>query len=363
MKKLLILLIIPLFLTGCFDYQELNERAIVSGLAIDLKEEDFEVTLEILNSKKSDSDKESTEKTYYVKGTGKTLSEAIQLANLKVSKDAYYSHLKVMVISEEIAKEKMEAIIDYLLREPNIRNIFIPVLAEGCKASDILETTSTANPVSSETIQSLLENNIASNHLALKLDFEEFADALVDKRKDAVLNTLKKEEENLVLSGIAAFEGYKMKTILNSNEAATYLVLKNESDNRYLKTLCNKEEKKYITIDLYENKHTDISFKENKILVKSDLKASIIDDECKFDFRNPENYPKVEELFKNVIKEEYENLFKKIKENKTDILGINEANYKKERKDLTNWYQYEVNYKYTIDINKNGLIFKVTHDK
>ena len=30
MKKLLLLLIIPLFLTGCYDYQELNNRAIIA---------------------------------------------------------------------------------------------------------------------------------------------------------------------------------------------------------------------------------------------------------------------------------------------------------------------------------------------
>jgi len=363
MKKLLLLLIIPFFLTGCFDYQELNQRAIVSGIAIDYKDDEFLVTLELLNSKKSDSEKESTEKTYYIEGNGKTISEALQNANLKVSKDAYYAHLKVMILSEKIAKQKMDKILDYFLREPNIRNIFIPVLADGTDANVILKTTTTENPVSSEAIQNLIENNKASDHIALEMDFEKFADALVDKRKDAVINTIKKEEKALVLTGIAAFEEYQMKTLLNKEEAATYLVLKNESDARYIKTFCNEQEEKYIMIDLYENKKTDIEYKENKILIKSDLKASIIQDDCNYDFRDPNTYPKVEELFYKVIDEEYKNLVKKLQQNKTDILGINEASYKKERKELANWYQLDVSVKTTLDINKNGLIFKVTNDK
>ena len=363
MKKIFFLIIFIFFLTGCYDYQELNSRAIVSGIGIDYKEDEFEVTLEILNTKKSESEQENTEKTYYVVGSGKTIAEAILTANLKVSKDPYYSHLKVMVISEDVAKGKLQEIVDYLLREPNIRNIFIPVLAEGTSSNSILKTISKANPVSSEAIENLVENNKASNHIALDMDFEKFIDSLVDLRKDAVINTIKKEEDQLVLGGIATFKGYEYKNILNEEEAALYMVLKNKSDSSYVKTKCDSREDKYIMIHLYENRNTDIEFKEDKILVKSNLKASIIEDECGFDFRNPESYPKVQELFDSVLKDKFHELLLKLKKDQTDILGINEANYKNERKELTDWYQKDVDVQLSLDINKNGLIFKVKHDK
>ena len=38
MKKIWIILILPFFLTGCYDYQELNNRAVIAGIAIDYKE-------------------------------------------------------------------------------------------------------------------------------------------------------------------------------------------------------------------------------------------------------------------------------------------------------------------------------------
>ena len=50
MKKIWILLILPFFLTGCYDYQELNNRAVIAGIAIDYKEEEFFIDLEILNN-------------------------------------------------------------------------------------------------------------------------------------------------------------------------------------------------------------------------------------------------------------------------------------------------------------------------
>ena len=80
MKKIIFILLIPLFLGGCYDYQELNDLAIISGIAIDY-EDDYEVTFEVLECQK-----ENDEKTSYVKATGKTISEAFANASLKIPK-------------------------------------------------------------------------------------------------------------------------------------------------------------------------------------------------------------------------------------------------------------------------------------
>ena len=41
MKKLWVIIFLTFFLTGCFDYQELNTRAIISGIAIDYENEEY----------------------------------------------------------------------------------------------------------------------------------------------------------------------------------------------------------------------------------------------------------------------------------------------------------------------------------
>ena len=51
MKKLIVLGLLLVFFTGCYDYVEINEMAIVYGVAIDLKDEEYHVTFEILNKK------------------------------------------------------------------------------------------------------------------------------------------------------------------------------------------------------------------------------------------------------------------------------------------------------------------------
>ena len=51
MKKFILLLLIPLFLGGCYDYNGLNDLAIISGIAIDYEDDEFKVTFEVISTK------------------------------------------------------------------------------------------------------------------------------------------------------------------------------------------------------------------------------------------------------------------------------------------------------------------------
>ena len=53
MKKILVLLI-PFILCGCWNYKELNQLAIVSGMAIEKENDEYVLTAQIINSQKSD---------------------------------------------------------------------------------------------------------------------------------------------------------------------------------------------------------------------------------------------------------------------------------------------------------------------
>ena len=49
MKKILVLLI-PFILCGCWNYKELNQLAIVSGMAIEKENDEYVLTAQIINS-------------------------------------------------------------------------------------------------------------------------------------------------------------------------------------------------------------------------------------------------------------------------------------------------------------------------
>ena len=67
MKKIIIIIFIFL-LTGCFNYTELNKMAIVSSIGIDKENDNYVVTVQIMNAKESDETEGSQVSVYTEKG-------------------------------------------------------------------------------------------------------------------------------------------------------------------------------------------------------------------------------------------------------------------------------------------------------
>ena len=60
MKKIIISLILLFCLTGCWNYKELNDYSIISGIAIDKSDDEYEVSILISNSSKTSSSETSS---------------------------------------------------------------------------------------------------------------------------------------------------------------------------------------------------------------------------------------------------------------------------------------------------------------
>ena len=360
MKKLILLIITLFTITGCCDYQELNDRAIVSGISIDYEDENYIVNYEILNNQKSES---PMLKAYMVEGVGKTIVEAFQNASDSISKETYLSHLKVLIIGENAAKEELRIIADYMLREPYIRNVFSPVIAKGTTAKKILQNTTKESPVVSEQIDSLIRNNKFNENIGLKVDFDHFMDEYEDERIDPALTAIELLDGKVTLAGAAALEDGKLKKILSPENAAILNVLNNESSNHRLNLPCENEKDGFTIINLYDNKKTNIEITEETIKIKSNLKAGVVKDSCGYDFREGEIYEELASKYEEILKKEYEEFWKTIIEENTDILGVQKKYYQKKRTELENWNKLQLETDIKIKINKNGKTFEVKKDE
>ena len=360
MKKAILLFIILFTITGCYDYQELNDRAIVSGISIDYVEEEYIVNYEILNNLKTE---EPEYKAYMVEGSGETIVEAFQNASDAISKETYLSHLKVLIIGENAAKEKMRDIVDYMLREPYIRNIFSPVIAKGSTAKSILTSTHKETPVVSEKIEQMISNNKYNENISLKIDFDHFMDQFEDDRIDPSLTAVELVDGKATLAGIAVFDGGKMKDILDPELSAIFKVLNNDSSNHSIKIPCENKKEGYTIINLYKNTNTDLKIKDGTLSVKSKLNAGVVKDSCGLDFRDGSIYENLSTKFEKVLKEEYQSLWDYIIIEETDILGLRKKYYQKSRQELPNWKDLKLETEVKITINKNGKTFEVRHNE
>ena len=120
--KLIVIFSILFFLSGCQNYMEINNYAIVSGISIDKSESDKEmytVGIQIMNAKK-DEESDNSLITFY-KSDGNTIFEALQKIMLDSPKELYLGHNEVVVISEELLKEKSPLnYLDYFMRHSKV---------------------------------------------------------------------------------------------------------------------------------------------------------------------------------------------------------------------------------------------------
>src|SRR4051794_23013200 len=112
--KVIPLSICIIMLTGCWNYKEIDKLAIVAGAAIDKEDDQFLLTAEVVKTK---GEKDSKPESLKIEGRGKTIFDATRNINKVSGKRLYWSHAKVIIISQEVAREGIIPAIDLFNRD------------------------------------------------------------------------------------------------------------------------------------------------------------------------------------------------------------------------------------------------------
>lgn len=142
MKKWM--LVLSLFLlTGCWDKIELEEQAFVVVVGLDKGENGMlDVTYQIANPQVGSTDRSKAEKEKafeIVTLSAPNLTVATQITNVSVSRNVTLSHVKALIVGEELAKDNMFLhISETITKERGLReNLLFLVSKE--KASDFIK--------------------------------------------------------------------------------------------------------------------------------------------------------------------------------------------------------------------------------
>lgn len=157
-KIFTIFIIFILFsLSGCYDADEPNNIAYVVALGIDKTDEEniyeytiqFAKTTQISGGSGEEGGKEGSDIVEIVNVKAPTIYSGINVANQSVSKTFTLAHTKLIVISEELAKEGVRNIFDTFGRNSDIRPDIYLSIASG-QAKDYLDAVkpiAEVNPV------------------------------------------------------------------------------------------------------------------------------------------------------------------------------------------------------------------------
>ncbi len=352
--KLTVFIIIIFLLCGCYNYKEINEYAIVSGISIDKDDNlKYKVGVQIMNAKKEEESQNSLI-TFY-ESSGNTIYEALEKIMMDSPKELYLGHNEVIVISEDLLKEEDPLnYLDFFMRDAKIEKDSLVMIAKDAKAYNVLKIITPLETIPSTNLKATL--NVADNYsgtLTL-VTIDEFISMLINDGVEAVLPAVtitgsisdgqsmeniseSDPDAKLEFTTLGYFVKNKLKGYLSDDEATGYNFLVNTPKKTYINVLC--DESNYATIRVSDStSKKSIYFKNNKPYVSQTIKisADLIEYNCNADFIENDQYiSNLEKKSSIKIKKLITNLTNKLyKEEKSDILEYGSLFYKKKYKQM-----------------------------
>lgn len=282
MKKIFMTLTIILSiltLTSCWNYREINKMRFVAGVAIDYDEskDEYIVTSEVVTLIHGGEKFGST----LFQSRGKTVFDAVRDTVMKNARKLYWGHAKVVILSQDMADERLITALDYTGRDAEFRDD-IWVLVSGEKAaSEVLEETfENRDEIASFHIDNALKNekSISTYHGVPAWRFVKAMFAKGVCPTLPIVRVAEKDGERVPkLGGQAIVKGDKIVGELDEIETRSYIWIINELKGGLITVETAVDDRPVeVTMEIFGNETTlDAKKVDEKIVMEIDIESDL----------------------------------------------------------------------------------------
>lgn len=194
---------LTLFVTGCWDHREIENQGFVLGVAIDYAKSPepkgqydlpsvtqeagsrkylvtYEVPGKVITEKQEGAGDEE-ESHFLFSGEGESMLTITRAISAKTSLKLFFEDMQIIVFSEKVAREGIGDILDFYLRDHEMRRRVKLLVAPG-RAEDILTSKLQIPEVNSVYIAKTMKNVSSIPRFASKADFADISKAIRNKR-------------------------------------------------------------------------------------------------------------------------------------------------------------------------------------
>lgn len=387
-KIIFLFIVLAFFLCGCWNYQELNEIAIVTGFAIDKEEDQLMVSLLISNAKQSSSSSSEGEaQTSIYTGKGNTLSDALADIELEMPRQLYLGHISVVIVSKQVAENGVDNIIDFLMRSPESRKKFYFVLSENQNAKDILKILSPLEGFPSQNITTNIKISSQMQATSTDVYLSDFVSKTLSNGVNPILTTIHTEgdidqastEASLqqsepfgvvALGPIAIFRKDKLVGVTDVEESIAINLI----NNKVYQAINEIADNIVIRIEAYKT-CKEVVFENQKPTIQIHVKVKGAIDEINEDIniQKPEEIARIskmaEEYYQNLIEKAIEATQNKYR---SDVFGFGSMIYKKNptyfKKVEEEWDDYfypslKIETKVSVNLHSKGSLEQTLKEK
>lgn len=357
MKKksfLVIIIIIIQLITGCTsDSIEVSNIAIVSGIGLD-KMEDGKILVSVLIPVTRSAGfggllsagSARTESTTLVSEKGEGVMDAYRRIEKKLSRRLFFSQNGGIFIGENLARDGISDVIDFLYRNPESHLRSYVFFTKGLAAKLL--------SMESKLERSIIEKFVKEEELeaGFKVNFKDFLNMINEEGEEGIAAQVMITPLDVsgsfdsITSGIdgaAVLYKYKLVGWLNSKESRGALWLRNEIQTGIITDIPDKKSNGVVGVKIV-NANTKVNpilnGKQVEMEVKINIKGDIFENSSNLDLSNPETIHliqgKVAEDINGTIQLALEKVQKHLK---SDVFGFGTAVYRKHPKQWNNYYK------------------------
>lgn len=184
-----VLILMQIFVTGCWSRRELNDLAIAVGIGIDKIGDQYQVSAQVVLPSQIAGSKGGSPQApvNLYKATGNTVYEALRKITTVSPRKIYISHLRILVLGEDLAKEGINDVLDFMSRDTDTRNDYFIVVAKDAKAEDALKILTSLEKIPAVRLFSSLESSEKNWAPTSTVTLGTLITELVSKGKNPVL--------------------------------------------------------------------------------------------------------------------------------------------------------------------------------
>ncbi|MED4531207.1 Ger(x)C family spore germination protein [Metabacillus fastidiosus] len=368
-------MIITLMLSGCYDSRSPERVAYVHGMAIDYKDGEYTLYLQLINfgsiakSEASGGGGQGESSQIIKIGSGKNISDAIVKILLTAQEELYFGNLSFIILGDQLLKEKgIEPVIDLWSRYPETRyKIYFytgdNLLKQAITIKPILEVSKSLNRLADP--ENIFHQSSTIPIMTLRdiiIGINEPGHTIVIPnifiQKD--LKDLTEESRVAGANGVTLYNRYKqlLGTLIDEDMygyrwmdkdfARAILTLTKEDEVFGAVTINEKKVKvKPVIVNNKPRFHVQINAAGSLTEVNNDYLGKI---EAK------QAVEKIKDMAEEQIKKEVMRTYRQALQLDADIYRLSEVLY---RKDLSSWKQYEENGGIPLDEQSINLDVKV----
>lgn len=232
--------LMTMLISGCWSGHEVNTMGISVCIGIDKSDHGYIVSEQVINPKAIASKKATDESPVVVFiSEGGNIQEIIARMTTVSPRKIYHAHLRMVIFSEEVAKEGIADIVDYLLRYHEFRTDFYFAIARGVPAYELLDTLTPVEAIPGVDMFNKLKmsyeqwaptkavriielaNNLSAEGIDPAINAVELTDKGIETDSTEVLQH-SNDYEKIKFTELGAFQEDQLVGWLNENEAKGY---------------------------------------------------------------------------------------------------------------------------------------------